>query len=117
MDVLSGNVDPTGGEGGGGGGDSGGDGGEDKGPYNPAIMTLPWFCDFGNVLSDPDTCDCLQDTDDQFDWTFWSRGTPTEGTGPPQSGYGTHGECPQLIYTLVRVYSKLTVVNRRVHVH
>ena len=59
--------------------------------YNPAIMTLPWFCDFGSVLADPDSCDCKQDDKDDFDWTFWTRDTPTEGTGPPQSGFGTQG--------------------------
>ena len=54
-------------------------------------MTLPWFCDFGSVLADPDSCDCRQDDMDDFDWTFWTRDTPTAGTGPPQSGFGTQG--------------------------
>ena len=56
-----------------------------------ATMTLPWFCDFGYQLSNPDDCDMKQDDKDNFEWTFLVGGTPSEGTGPPESGFIDHG--------------------------
>ena len=55
-------------------------------------MELPWFCDFGLDVKNPDWCGLEQSIDDRLDWTPGFNTTPTAGTGPPIEEADVHGE-------------------------
>ena len=53
------------------------------------LTSLPFECDFGDSFIT--WCDFTQDATDDFDWIENKDGTPTEHTGPPESGFQEHG--------------------------
>ena len=47
------------------------------------MSALPFKCHFGQRVESFEDCGFAQDSNDDFDWEEFDRGTPTDDTGPP----------------------------------
>ena len=78
---------------------------------NPQAITLPWFCDFGQQLSQLDQCGFRPDDVYSSNFRPGYGETPTFGTGPPKSETVQRGTCKDLLKTVKSIFKIITCNN------